>query len=119
MTVQNVFMVVMTALPQVIGPISLDVAEVYKDSFSLSDLFFHMGLIAGVLGVGLFSLSGWFVKERIEQSKETPGFKESLSQFVKNLVLRIVILSNLIFSFWSVGTFFQTITLLMLWDLQA
>lgn len=109
LTVSNVIINIMAAIPQILVPIFLDYAELsQKNNLDLSKAFFVMGLFGGIIGVGLFSLSGLFVKERIEQSKETPSIKESLLQFIKNPVLRIVISANLLYSLSGIGAVFST-----------
>ncbi len=108
LTVQNAVIVFMCGVVQVAGPIFLDFSLNYENFISLTDIFFYAGLIGGIIGIGLYSLSGWCVKERIEQSNETPSIKHSLSQLIKNPVLRIVIVSNLIYTLSGVGVFFST-----------
>ncbi len=108
LTASNISINIMAAIPQVLVPIFLDYAEISSSKISLTNLFFIMGLFGGVVGIGLFALSGIFVKERIVQSKETPSVKESLSQLIKNPILRIVIASNVIYSLSGVGFVFST-----------
>ena len=108
LTTANIIINISAAIPQVLVPIFLDYAEMSGSKSSLKNMFFIMGLCGGIIGVGLFSLSGIFVKERIEQSKETPSAKESLEQLIKNPALRIVILSNLLYSLSGIGFVFST-----------
>ncbi len=108
LTTTNIIINILAAIPQVLVPIFLDYAEMSNGKFNLSNMFLIMGFCGGIIGVGLFSLSGIFVKERIEQSKETPKAKESLEQLVKNPALRIVIISNLLYSLSGIGMVFST-----------
>ncbi len=103
----NIIITIMSAIPQVLIPIFLDYAEAKGGSINLKNLFFFMGLFGGGVGVALFSMSGIFVKERIEQSKETPSIKESLGQLIKNPVLRIIITSNFLYSLSGIGLTFS------------
>ncbi len=103
----NIIITIMSAIPQVLIPMFLDYAEVQTGSINLKNLFFFMGLFGGGVGIGLFALSGIFVKERIEQSKETPSIKESVSQLIKNPALRIIITSNLLYSLSGIGLVFS------------
>ncbi len=108
LTTTNIIINIFAAIPQVLVPIFFDYAEMSNGKLTLTNMFFIMGLCGGIIGVGLFSLSGIFVKERIEQSKETPSAKESLEQLVKNPALRIVIISNLFYSLSGIGMVFST-----------
>ncbi len=108
LTTTNIIINIFAAIPQVLVPVFLDYAESSNNKLTLTNMFLIMGLCGGIIGVGLFSLSGIFVKERIEQSKEAPNAKESLEQLVKNPALRIVIISNLLYSLSGIGMVFST-----------
>lgn len=109
LTVSNVIINIMAAIPQILVPLFLDYAGIVNNSsFDLSEVFFCMGLFAGIIGVGLFSMSGIFVKERIEQSKDIATLKESILQFIKNPALRIIVSANLLYALSGIGTVFST-----------
>lgn len=86
----------------------IDASKSDKFSISLSTVFIIIGIIAGTVGVGLFSLSGYFVKERIKPEKEKQSLSELLSSVVHNKPLLLVLSSNLISSFSGIGEAFST-----------
>ncbi len=106
LTSSNLVLGIMSVIPQVLVPVFMDLSN-FGGSFDLSQMFFVMGLIGGIFGIGLFSLSGYCVKERIEQSQEMPSIKESLFQLVKNPILRTVITANLLYSISGIGVVFS------------
>ena len=89
-------------------PIMLDISKSGKISISLETVFIIMGVLAGIIGVGLFSLSGYFVKERIKQTKEQQSIKEILYCVIRNKPLLLLLLSNLITSLSGIGEAFST-----------
>ena len=89
-------------------PIILDISKSGKTSISLHTVFIIMGLLAGIIGVGLFSLSGFFVKERIRQTKEKQSVKEIAYCVLHNKPLLLLLLSNLITSLTGIGEAFAT-----------
>lgn len=89
-------------------PIMLDIAKSGKINISLETVFIIMGLLAGIIGVGLFSLSGYFVKERIRQTKEKQSIKEILYCVIHNKPLLLLLLSNLAASLSGIGEAFST-----------
>ena len=89
-------------------PIMLDISKSGKTGISLETVFVIMGLLAGIIGVGLFSLSGYFVNERIKQTKEKQSIKEILYCVIRNKPLLLLLLSNLITSLSGIGEAFST-----------
>lgn len=89
-------------------PLMIDASKSDKFHISLSSVFIITGIIAGTLGVGLFSLSGYFVKERITQQKEKQPIKELLGSVIHNRPLILLLTSNLISSFSGIGEAFST-----------
>ena len=104
----NICMQLATSLVFVAVPIMLDISRSEKTNVSLVTVFAVMGLLAGIVGVGLFSLSGFFVKERIHQTKAKQSVKELLSSVIRNKPLLLLLLSNLITSFAGIGQAFST-----------
>lgn len=92
----------------VIVPLMIDVSKSGKYNISLAEVFLATGLIAGTAGVGLFSLSGYFVKERIKQAKPVQSVKELLIGALRNKPLVLLLASNLISSFSGIGEAFST-----------
>ena len=97
-----------SSLVVVAVPIMLDISKSGKISISLETVFIIMGVLAGIIGVGLFSLSGYFVKERIKQTKEQQSIKEILYCVIRNKPLLLLLLSNLITSLSGIGEAFST-----------
>ena len=91
-----------------IVPLMIDASKSEKLNISLSTVFILIGLLAGIFGVGLFSLSGYFVKERITQTKSVQPIKELLSGVIHNKPLLLLLSSNLISSFAGIGEAFAT-----------
>ncbi|MDE6751415.1 MAG: MFS transporter [Eubacterium sp.] len=96
------------SLVVIVIPIMLDISKSGKTGISLEAVFIIMGLLAGIIGVGLFSLSGYFVKERITQTKEKQSIKEILHCVIHNKPLLLLLLSNLITSLSGIGEAFST-----------
>lgn len=92
----------------VLIPMILDLSKSGRLGISLSEVFMGIGIIAGIVGVGLFALSGYYVKERIIQRKAVQPVKELLSGLASNKPLILLLLSNLILSFSGIGEAFST-----------
>lgn len=92
----------------VLIPMILDLSKSGRLGISLTKVFMGIGIIAGIVGVGLFALSGYYVKERIVQRKAVQPVKELLSGLVGNKPLILLLLSNLILSFAGIGEAFST-----------
>ncbi len=92
----------------VLIPMILDLSKSGRLGISLSEVFMGIGIIAGIVGVGLFALSGYCVKERIIQKKAIQPVKELLSGLASNKPLILLLLSNLILSFAGIGEAFST-----------
>jgi len=108
MTAVNAAVNVGAALPAFTVPLLLDYSAANSEKISTKALFLLLGLAAGVGGIGLFSLSGFCVKERVVQSKEGANFRESLRVLTHNRGLRIIILSGLIRTLSGVSGAFMT-----------
>ena len=104
----NICMQLASSLVFVAVPLLIDVSKSDKFNVSLLSVFVAIGLTAGIVGVGLFSLSGYFVKERIQQTKTVQPIKELLFSVAKNKPLVLLLLSNLISSFSGIGFAFST-----------
>lgn len=92
----------------VLIPMILDLSKSGRLGISLTEVFMGIGIIAGIIGVGLFALSGYYVKERIVQRKAVQPVKELLSGLAGNKPLILLLLSNLILSFSGIGEAFST-----------
>lgn len=108
MTAVNAAVSVGNALPALAVPLLLDYSAANSEKISASALFLLLGLAVGIGGIGLFSLSGFCVKERVAQSKEGAHFRESLRELSRNRGLRIIVLSGLVRSLSGVSGVFMT-----------
>lgn len=108
MTFNNAAVNVGSALPFVVVPFLLDYAASDRAAIDMRGVFMLFGVVAGVAGIGLFSLAGFFVHERVEQSQEGSSFRESLHELLHNPGLRLIILSGLIRSLSGVSSVFMT-----------
>lgn len=104
----NICVQISGSLVFVILPLMIDASKSNVFEISLSDVFLITGIIAGTVGVGIFSLSGYFVKERIKQQKEKQELKELLTSVIHNRPLILLLLSSLISSFSGIGEAFAT-----------
>lgn len=94
-------------IPGILTPILIDLSNSRAIETSLKDIFFGSGLVFGVFGMGLFLLSGIFIKERVVQSTEEPSFKECINCVIKNPPLRLIILWNMLGSLGGIGGIFS------------
>lgn len=104
----NICMQLASSFVFVAVPLMLDFSRLESTNISLITVFAGIGLAAGIIGVGLFSLSGFFVKERIHQIKAKQSIRELLSSVTHNKPLLLLLLSNMISSFAGIGTAFST-----------
>ena len=102
-------------------PVLIDLSNNHKISWSLREVFAVCGLISAVFIVGLFSLAGLFVKERMVQQVEETSFFDAFRFIGKNKPLLLIILSNVLGTVSSIagvfGAFYYTEVLnLMSWS---
>ncbi len=95
-------------IPGIAMPILIDLSNHHVIGTSLRQLFFVMALITSIVGMSLFSLSGFCVKERVMQSPDEPSFKECLTGLYTNRPLRILILKEILGAFGGIGGTFGT-----------
>ena len=93
----------------------VDLARNGKIPLSMSQVFFILGILAGTVGMGLFSLSGFCTKERVVQSNDEPKLLDCFRYLFKNKPLLLITLSNVIGTIEGIGgtftTFFYTMSL--------
>lgn len=94
------------AIPGILIPIMLDISR--NSGMSMKVVFFILGLIAGTVGMGLFSLSGFGLKERAVQNSEEPTFRECIDQIIKNPPLRLIVLKEMLSAFANIGGIYST-----------
>lgn len=107
-SVSNICNQLAASLVVVTVPVMLDLSKSEKVNISIGTVFVIMGILAGTVGIGLFSLSGYFVKERIKPTKEKQSFKSLLYGVTHNKPLVILLISNLITSFAGISEAFST-----------
>ncbi len=106
----NISMNVFAAIPGVAVPLLLDYTSADNSPFSTKTAFLSIGILSAVLTGVFMIIASYKVKERVLQSEEKPSFKESFSEFFKNPLLRVLVLSNLTRFIegigWSVATYY-------------
>lgn len=108
MTFNNAAVNVGSSLPFVVVPFLLDYAASDGAVLEMRGVFMLFGIVAGVVGIGLFSMAGLFVRERVEQSAEGSSFRESLHELIHNSGLRLIVLAGLIRSLSGISSVFMT-----------
>ncbi|NLP48570.1 MAG: hypothetical protein GX345_06470 [Clostridiales bacterium] len=96
------------SIPGILMPILIDLSNGGTLNVNLKNLFFICGLSFGVIGMGLFLLSGLFAKERVAQSLEEPKLLESYRCITKNPPLKLIILQNILGALGGIGGIFST-----------
>lgn len=107
LTCNNVAQNIGSTIPVVLVPLMMDYSAAYPARLEMREVFLCFGLLAGVVGVGLFSLSGFCVRERVAQSNEGSRFRESLRELKTNRGLCVLVASGLIRSLAGVGNVFM------------
>lgn len=107
-TSSNICQQIASTIVFVTVPVMIDLSAKGKVQISMRDVFFILGLIAGILGVGLFSLAGFTIKERIQQRQKQPGVREIIASVMHNRPLLLLMLSNLIVMFATVRNALST-----------
>jgi GPH family glycoside/pentoside/hexuronide:cation symporter/probable glucitol transport protein GutA len=102
-------------------PVMIDLSNNGKIAWSLKEVFAFCGAVSAVFIVGLFSLAGLFVKERVVQQVEETSFFDAFRFLGKNKPLLLIILSNALGTISAVagvfGAFYYTEVLnLMSWS---
>lgn len=87
-------------------PIFIDLSRNNVISWNLSQVFLFMGLLAGTVGMVLFSFAGLFTRERVVQSNEEPKLLDSFRFLFKNKPLLLIVLSNVLGTVSGVGDMF-------------
>lgn len=96
------------SIPGIIVPILLDISTSPGSAINLKQVFFLVGLVAAIVGMGLFSLAGYHIKERVVYATDEPSFRDCANHIVKNPPLRLIILKEVITAFSGIGGVFAT-----------
>ncbi len=102
-------------IPGIIITVCVDLSRNGIIPFSLSQVFFILGIVAGTVGMLLFSLSGICTRERVVQSNDDPKLLDCFRYLFKNKPLLLLTLSSLISTVEGIGgtfsTYFYTLSL--------
>lgn len=91
----------------VIIPVLIDLSTNNVIGITLSQVFLIMGVIAGTVGTLLFSLSGFFTKERVVQSTKEEGFFTIVKCLKNNKPLILIIVSSVLSTVGGIGGIFS------------
>ena len=105
----------------VLLPVMIDLSNTHKIGWSLREVFAFCGVISAAFILGLFSLAGLFVKERVVQQVEEASFFDAFRFIGRNKPLLLIILGNVLGTVSSIagvfGAFYYTEVLnLMSWS---
>ena len=92
-----------SGIPGIIITLCLDLSRNGKIPFSLSQVFFVIGIVAGTLGMYMFSLAGTKTRERVIYVNEEPKLSECFAFLFKNKPLMLIVASNLISVLGGIG----------------
>ena len=94
---------IISGIPGIIITVCLDLSRNGKIPLSLSQVFFIIGIVAGTLGMYLFSLAGTKTKERVVYVNDEPKLTECFAFMFKNKPLMLILASNLISVLGGIG----------------
>lgn len=94
-------------LPGLLIPIMIDLVNNGILNVHLRNIFCIYSIITSTIGMGLFSLSGICIKERIVQSEDQPSLKDSFADMIHNRPLRIIILKEILSALGGIGGVFS------------
>ena len=77
-------------------------------NITLAQDFLILACIAGVFGMGLFSLAGLRIRERVSQSVKEPSLLDNFKVLIKNKPLLLIIVANVLGSLGGISNVFQT-----------
>ncbi len=95
------------ALPGLVMPICIDITSADNAPFTLSQAFMVLGIIAGTVGMYLFSLSGTKTKERVMHVNDEPKLLDCFRFLLKNKPLLLIVLSNILATVEGIGGAFS------------
>ncbi len=87
-------------------PVFIDLSTAGKISWKLPAVFLFMGLLAGTLGMVLFSFAGIFTKERVVQNSDEPKLSDCFRYLFKNKPLLLLVLSSVLGTVEGIGDIF-------------
>ncbi len=97
---------ILGAIPTILMPILIDLTQGGVIQAELKRTFFVCGSFFGILGMGLFFLSGVYARERVPQSMDAPKLRECFKCITHNPPLRLIIWQNALGALGSIGGIF-------------
>lgn len=95
-------------LPGILISVCIDLYRHGAVPWDLGQVFLFLGILAGTVGMGLFSLSGIFSRERVVQSQEEPKLLDCFRYLFKNRPLLLLVLSSVLSTVGGIAdTFMQ------------
>ncbi len=98
----------------ILGGLSTPILTVLMDlsnkgaiPLSLSQVFLLMSILSATYGMGLFSLSGFFTKERVVQTIKEPSILDGFKALIKNKPLLLIVIGNVLAAIGGIGGFFS------------
>lgn len=88
--------------------VMMDLSNKGSWGLTLSQDFLVLAIIAGTLGMGLFSLAGWKTKERVVQTVKEPSLIDGFKVLFKNKPLLLIITANVLGTLSGLAGVFQT-----------
>lgn len=77
-------------------PVFIDLSTNNIINWTLSQVFLFMGILAGTVGMLLFSFAGIFTRERVVQSSQEPKMLDCFKYMFKNKPLLLLVLSSVL-----------------------
>ena len=87
-------------------PVFIDLSTEKIISWNLSQVFLFMGILAGTVGMLLFSFAGIFTRERVVQSSNEPKMLDCFKYMFKNKPLLLLVLSSVLGTVEGIGDLF-------------
>ncbi len=94
-------------IPGIIITVCIDLSNNGVIPLSLSQVFLVLSIVAGTLGMYLFSLAGTKTKERVAYVNDEPKLSECFAFMFKNRPLLLIMISNLISTIEGIGGTFS------------
>lgn len=98
---------ILGGIPGIIITVCIDLSNKGVIPLSLSQVFLILSIVAGTLGMYLFSLAGTKTKERVAYVNDEPKLSECFAFMFKNRPLLLIMLSNLISTIEGIGGTFS------------
>ncbi|MDD6012402.1 MAG: MFS transporter [Oscillospiraceae bacterium] len=93
-------------IPGIIISLGIDLTKSGMIPITLSQLFLILGILGGTVGMGLFSLSGIFTKERIVHVNDEPKLSDCFRYMFKNKYLLLIVIASVLGTFEGVADAF-------------